>query len=551
MTLFHIIAIPEDTEIPKKCNNPFGINHADLTKKVVASFMDELEISDLGHDFGLEESGGLGKMFGVLVGKNKSGTLGYLKAFSGKLESGTNIPGFVPPVFDTFEPGGLYKTKEEEINIINQKIRDLETSSSFKMAVEHLEEKKKAMEHQILSLKMSHTLAKEERKKHRQHLLAESAEYSKATLNKLDAESARHHFEYKDMVKKHKKLVDEAQKAVDRLFSEINELKAERKKKSGLLQLELFGQYSFLNFEGKTKNLATIFSVDETQPPPSGAGECTAPKLLQYAIQHDITPIGIAEFWWGKSPASEIRLHKHFYPACRSKCHPILQHMLCGLDVEDSALVYTENENEGLEILFEDEWLVIIHKPANFLSVPGKSITDSVLTRLKKKYPEATGPLLAHRLDMSTSGILLAAKTKEVHADLQKQFQDRKITKRYVAILDGIPGSESGKIDLPLRVDLEDRPRQLVCHEHGKPSLTHFKVIKKSIDECRIHFFPVTGRTHQLRVHAAHPEGLGISIKGDDLYGLPNDRLYLHAEQITFTHPQTGKTKTITCKAPF
>jgi len=551
MTLFHIIALPEDTEIPKKCNNPFGINHADLTKKVAATCMDELETSDLGHDFGLEGSGGLGKMFGVLVGKNKSGVLGYLKAFSGKLESGTNIPGFVPPVFDTFEPGGLYKTKEEEINTINQKIRELETSSSFKLAVEHLEEKKKAMEDNILSLKMSHALAKEERKKQRQHLLAESTDYSKATLDKLDAESARHHFEYKDMVKKHKKIVEDAQKAVDRLLSEINELKTERKKKSGLLQLELFGQYSFLNFEGKTKNLATIFSVDETQPPPSGAGECTAPKLLQYAIQYDITPIGIAEFWWGKSPASEIRIHKHFYPACRSKCHPILQHMLVGLDVEDSALVYTENENEGLEILFEDEWLAIIHKPANFLSVPGKSITDSVLTRLKKKYPEATGPLLVHRLDMSTSGILLAAKTKEVHSALQKQFQDRKITKRYVAILDGIPSAESGKIDLPIRVDLEDRPRQLVCFEYGKPSLTHFKVIKKSIDECRIHFFPVTGRTHQLRVHAAHPEGLGIAIKGDDLYGLPNDRLYLHAEQISFTHPQTGKTKTITCKAPF
>ncbi len=551
MTLFHIISIPEDTEIPKKCNNPFGIKHADLTQKVVATCMDELEKSDLGHDFGLEGSGGLGKMFGVLIGKNKSGALGYLKAFSGKLESGTNIPGFVPPVFDTFEPGGLYKTKEEEINSINKKIHELETSPSFKLAVEHLEEKKKDMEHQILSLKMSHTLAKEERKKMRQHLLAESTDYSKAILDKLDAESARHHFEYKDMLKKYKKMVDDAQKEMDRLLSEINELKTERKKKSGLLQLELFGQYSFLNFEGKTKNLATIFSVDETQPPPSGAGECTAPKLLQYAIQHDITPIGIAEFWWGKSPASEIRIHKHFYPACRSKCHPILQHMLVGLDVEDSALVYAENKNEGLEILFEDEWLVIIHKPANFLSVPGKSITDSVLTRLKKKYPEATGPLLVHRLDMSTSGILLAAKTKEIHSTLQKQFQDRKITKRYVAILNGIPASESGKIDLPLRVDLEDRPRQLVCHEHGKPSLTHFKVIKKSTDECRIHFFPVTGRTHQLRVHAAHAEGLGIAIKGDDLYGLPNDRLYLHAEQITFTHPITGKTKTITCNAPF
>lgn len=551
MSIFHRIQVPVETEIPVKCNNPFGIHHAELTKKVVDIFINQLALTDLGHDFGLKSSGGLGKMFGVLVGKNQQGEIGYLAAFSGKLESGTNIPGFVPPVFDTFEVGGLYKTREEEINEINIKIRDIETSSPFREAFLHLENKKIDMEKTIQKLKTQHKEAKEKRKITRNELLTNPNKNGTDIAKRLDDESARHHFEYKDAVQKHKKIIEEAEKKADVLTKEINELKVLRKKKSGLLQTELFSQYNFLNFEGKTKNLADIFFVDDTQPPPSGAGECTAPKLLQYAIQQNIKPLGIAEFWWGKSPASEIRIHQHFYPACRSKCYPILQHMLKGLETEELTGPNNTHIPKELDILYEDETIIVINKSADFLSVPGKSITDSVLTRLKKKYPEATGPLLVHRLDMSTSGILLAAKTKEAHADLQKQFQDRKITKRYVAILDGIPSAESGKIDLPLRVDLEDRPRQLVCYEYGKPSLTHFKVIKKSIDECRIHFFPLTGRTHQLRVHAAHSEGLGIAIKGDDLYGLPNDRLYLHAEQITFTHPQTGKTKTITCKAPF
>ena len=277
---------------------------------------------------------------------------------------------------------------------------------------------------------------------------------------------------------------------------------------------------------------------------------CAAPRLLQYAILHELHPIAMAEFWWGDSPRTELRRHGYYYPACKSKCEPILQFMLQGLNVEDNPLQKIIKELEP-EIVWEDAWIVVIYKPAGMLSVPGKSDLPTVTKWLQTQYPTASGPLLVHRLDMATSGLLLAAKNKEVHALLQKQFQLREIKKRYIALLDGIISSANGTVNLPLCIDPDDRPRQLVDFKHGKPAITHYHVISQENNITRIAFYPITGRTHQLRVHAAHPLGLNTPIIGDELYGKKADRLFLHAEAIEFIHPITNEKIHIEKKTDF
>ena len=237
-------------------------------------------------------------------------------------------------------------------------------------------------------------------------------------------------------------------------------------------------------------------------------------------------------------------MHGHYYPACRGKCEPILGHMLTGLEVESNPMLINPAEGKNLSIVFEDESIIVINKPADFLSVPGKSIDDSVYSRIRDMYPDADGPLLVHRLDMSTSGILLAAKNREAHRKLQDQFIRRKVSKRYVALLNGIVENDEGSIDLPLRVDLDDRPRQMVCATYGKSARTNYTVIERTNGKTRVYFYPVTGRTHQLRVHSAHSLGLNCPIVGDDLYGLRGERLCLHAESLTFKHPKSGEMMT-------
>lgn len=250
----------------------------------------------------------------------------------------------------------------------------------------------------------------------------------------------------------------------------------------------------------------------------------------------------MAEFWWGISPNSAIRKHKNFYPSCQSRCKPILRHMLAGVKMDENLLLKNLSESVDLKIVFEDDDLIIVNKPPEFLSVPGKEIKDSVYTRIKQKYPSITGPVIVHRLDMSTSGILVLTKTKEANKILQQQFIKRTIKKRYVALLSGKLSEKKGTISLPLRLDLDDRPRQLVDFKNGKTAKTIWTIISENNTHTRIHFYPVTGRTHQLRVHAAHKDGLNLPIIGDDLYGTKQDRLYLHADFIEFIHP-TSKNK--------
>ena len=368
---------------------------------------------------------------------------------------------------------------------------------------------------------------------------------------RLSAQSIRESYGLKDLTRALRHREQLAKEKVAALEKEINDLIEERSRQSNALQQRIFEHYAFLDAEGNERGLGSIFADTIFGIPPAGAGECAAPKLLQYAYQNQLKPIALAEFWWGQSPASEIRQHGNFYPACRGKCEPILGHMLSGLAVDPNPMLMNPAAGKTLTTVYEDDHLLVVNKPHEFLSVPGKTIEDSVWLRIKKRYPEATGPLIVHRLDMSTSGLMLLTKTKDVHKQLQRQFFKRSIRKRYVALLHGLLEGEEGTIDLPLRGDLEDRPRQIVCHEHGKSSRSHWKVVSRAKTTTLVHLFPVTGRTHQLRVHAAHPDGLGLAIVGDDLYGKPADRLHLHAESITFMHPVSREEMTFTVEERF
>ncbi len=335
---------------------------------------------------------------------------------------------------------------------------------------------------------------------------------------------------------------------VDGFEKRITDLIEERANYSANLQQRLFDNYSFLNKKGEEKTLSEIFQ--ETVPP-SGAGDCAAPKLLHYAFANALKPVAMAEFWWGASPNSNIRHHKKYYPACSGKCKPILGHMLAGMELDTHPMILQHGQNKLLETVFEDDYLLVINKPYGLLSVPGKEIEDSVLTRLREKYPDVSGPLLVHRLDMDTSGLILVAKSSEIHKKLQAQFLKRTVKKRYLALLDGECEKKNGTIHLPLRPDIDDRPNQMVCFEHGKRAITRFEILEVKNGKSRVHFFPHTGRTHQLRVHAAHPLGLNSPIVGDILYGEDSDRMYLHAEMLEFEHPVSKKRMKFTVDAAF
>ncbi|MDB4297800.1 RluA family pseudouridine synthase, partial [Flavobacteriaceae bacterium] len=367
----------------------------------------------------------------------------------------------------------------------------------------------------------------------------------------LAKQSVLNKFLLRELTEKWQQKVTALQTEIDLTKIQIKSLKQQRKKRSNQLQKFLFEQYQFLNKGQETKNLLDIFKDTAFETPPAGAGECAAPKLLQYAFANNLTPVCMAEFWWGDAPKSQIRKHGNYYPACQGKCKPILGHMLNQTEVDDNPLLTNPGEGKEVATVYEDECLVVVNKPAEFLSVPGKTIQDSVYLRMKLKYPNATGPLIVHRLDMSTSGLMLIAKSKEVHDNLQRQFIKRFVKKRYVALLDKELKDNSGTIDLPLRLDIDDRPRQLVCYEHGKSARTFWEKIEVVNGKTKVYFYPITGRTHQLRVHASHTTGLSAPIVGDDLYGTKSNRLHLHAESITFTHPNTKEELTITAEAPF
>lgn len=488
-----------------------------------------------------------GKMFGVLIVQTEDGSIGYLTAFSGIL-AGKNIhPYFVPPVYDLLQPQGFFKIEEENISAINRRIRRLEEDKKYIDLRSNLTQTTQSAQDALSIAKTQLKEAKDKRE-----LLRKTGQLNAKEEAELIRESQFQKAEYKRLERSWKDKIASLQVEAGNWEKQIQELKTERKVRSAALQQQLFEQFRMLNYRGEVITLCDIFEQTVHKTPPAGAGECAAPKLLQQAYLHHWKPIAMAEFWWGNSPKNEVRHHGYYYPACKGKCEPILRHMLQGLEVEANPMQQeAERGNEKLNIVYEDQWLLIINKPAGMLSVPGKERQTSIYDLARKAYPEAEGPMIVHRLDMATSGLLIIAKDKKTHQHLQAQFKNRSIRKKYIALLDGIVPEDEGTIELPLCPNPLDRPRQMVDTQYGKPAITYYQVLERTDKYTRIAFYPHTGRTHQLRVHAAHPSGLHCPIIGDELYGKKDKRLYLHAESIEFTHPVNEQSMCITEKADF
>ena len=598
---------------------------------------------------------GCGKMFGVLVVeyKDEEGALqrGFLAAYSGLLGGRNDWQYFVPPVFDAQQPDGHFKRTEREISAINREISAIEHDPQYLQSVAQHEETMKRLQAEVEAFKVEVDVAKARRDARRKS--------GEPLSEEEQAEMIRESQFMKAELRRRRKAMEQAESTFHNPHATLlKSLHRKRKQMSDELQRWLFAAYRMLNAKGEERDLIDIFREYTHAMPPAGAGDCCAPKLLQYAYQHRLRPVCMAEFWWGESPASEIRHHLHYYPACRSKCLPILTHMLKGLDVAPNPLAQKRHTAEP-RVLYADEYILVVDKPAGMLSVPGKAeakseFSDSANISVEEYFAQLTigttgvvggagiparttapnysdnnsqcrgqeSPRLlqlptnsqfttnskflkaAHRLDMDTSGLLVLARTEQAYVELQRQFASRETMKRYEAVLSGVPKHivggygipavaianscsnlsfsgqglrqecrsllrlepfaiqfakySSGCISLPLIADINDRPRQRVDMEHGKPALTLYNIVEvraadantavayttKKADKSLIlvHLYPKTGRTHQLRVHCAHPQGLACPILGDPLYGTERaDRMYLHAAELTFRHPITGE----------
>ena len=528
--------------LPETFNNPFDYVPHPVCEAAVADLLPQVEA--------LMKGNPEGKMFGVLVvtkedsqvsDNQQNTTLYYLAAFSGQLYDKSVLPGFVPPVFDFLDPDGYFKQHEAEISAINQEIDNLKSDGRYIESRKYYRQLQNGAEVAIAAAKQKMLEAKTKRDAERSQRML-TAEEEAAFVKEsqfLKAELRRE--------KKHwSEAIAEAKAEVDVYEQRIDELANQRKIMSEALQNWLFEHFVMVNYAGERRNLLDIFRDTVQQLPPSGTGECCEPKLLQYAYTHGLKPVQMAMFWWGKSPEGEIRHHLHYYPACSGKCKPVLTFML---PPEVLTANLHRDLSEQLEIVYEDTDLWVVNKPSGMLSVPGKSHRESVISILQEHCQEGETPLVVHRLDMDTSGLLVVAKHKTAHYCLQKQFRDREIHKTYVAVLDGepLPIGEEGRIELSLFPDLMHRPFQKVDKAHGKPAVTLYRVVGEHVVELH----PLTGRTHQLRVHCAHSEGLGCPIKGDNLYGCRADRLYLHAARIAFVHPGTGEEMVFVRKADF
>ena len=479
-----------------------------------------------------------GKMFGVLVVQDESQQLGFISAYSGQIAGIDEQLYFAPNVALKHIDDAEFSQQSQVINDINAQITALQNSDNYQQIEQQLVTARQHYEQQLIAKQQAMQVTRKQRKKQRQ---VASKQLNNDEFEKLKNQLAGQSIVEKKQLQALKQqwqtriaALEQAQLTID---DEINGLKKRRKVLSKNLQKKLFAQYQFLNANGEVTDLNAIFAKLPEHTPPSGAGDCAAPKLLQYAYKHNLKPLAMAEFWWGAPPKSAIRHHLHYYPSCYSKCQPILGHMLEGLNVEDNLLLVNPAQGKDLTIVYQDDDLLVVNKPAEFLSVPGINIDDSVYMRIKTQFPHASGPLIVHRLDMSTSGLLMIALNKRVHKALQKQFIERSVEKRYVALVAGNIAADSGSIELPLVLDFDDKPRQMVCYKTGKPSLTTWQVLERKNNTTRLQLYPKTGRTHQLRVHCAHHLGLNTPIVGDTHYGEKSDRLHLHAEYLAFTHP--------------
>ena len=537
-TYVHEIEAPPSSPLPLKFDFPHQYEPNEWAVKAALSL--QIKIPDtFQHDFNRS-----GKMFGVLVVETTDGPR-YLAGFSGKIDESTTIEGFVPPIFNTLEEEGLFKKGEAELNALTQRIVDKEQDPRFLSMLAEKMELSTQKSRELNGLKTKILTNKAQR-----NVLRTGGTLTLNEQQRLAKESMEEQRNLKAVKKKYQSALIQIEKSIQQKIAEIEGLKSLRSQGSIDLQKRLFEQYLLINFKKEKATVLSLFQ-DRSQPmPPAGTGECALPKLLQFAALHRFKPLCFAEFWWGNSMVGEVRKHGHYYPACRAKCEPLLDFLLHGIPKQNNPILKTV-ATHPISIVFEDDHLMVIEKPSGLLSVPGRSSMDSVEDRLRLMFPHFPFLKAVHRLDLGTSGLMVIAKNEGSHTELQRQFEKRKVEKKYLAILEGSLSETSGEISLPLRLNLEHRPHQMVCFEHGKKALTTYKVLSTFNNQTRILFTPTTGRTHQLRVHAAHPNGLNCPILGDELYGNKKDRLYLHASYLSFQHP-TLKTKlTFDSNAPF
>ncbi|MER3434341.1 MAG: RNA pseudouridine synthase [Leptolyngbya sp. ERB_1_1] len=451
-----------------------------------------------------------GKMYGVLLTETVQENQQILKAFSGLLNGQSVVEGWVPPI-----PGRDRVYLNESITLtllesLKQQITQLYAIPERQRYQQLSEE----YDQKLKQLSEKHYQRKLERQHQRQHHHCNS---------ELDEQSKRDGIEKRNLKRARAAILNPLKQMIDQADEQIRQLKQQRKRLSQQLQLQMYDSYRVTNFAGETRSLSQLLASM-----PTGTGECCAPKLLHYAATHGLKPLAMAEFWWGESVGDKIQ--GEFYGACVDRCQPIMGFLLSGL--------------ESIDIVYQDDWLIVVNKPAGLLSVRGRYGQDCLLDR----FSESLIPV--HRLDQDTSGLIILVRDTQLYKHLSQQFQQREIHKTYEAVLSGKITQQQGTIDLPLWSDPNDRPKQKVDDQRGKPCITDFRVLEVQATT-RIEFHPITGRTHQLRVHAA--QGLGSAIVGDRLYGDPTsiERLHLHARDLKFIHPAHGKTIAIKTTTPF
>lgn len=566
-SVFH----PLDTAIkpPGRMNNPYRYEPHPLC--IIAA--DEVRAYIRGRKEWKEETD-MGKMFGVLIvadnspardetaGKDSTNGLsgnirmGYIAAYSGQIGGRSDWGGFVPAVFDYLQEDGYFKRHEKEITAINREVESHERDAGLRRLAEDVARLRRE-EESAISVHRSLMAAAKRRRDGRRNAGA----VSPTEQAEMTRESQFMKAELRRIKKRFTEEIGCKEKEMEAFRNRIGMLKRLRKERSDALQRWLFSRFVMLNARGERRNLLEIFAGTAFKMPPAGAGECCEPKLLQHAFANRLHPLCMAMFWIGGSPRAEIRHDGNFYPACSGKCKPILTWMLEGITMESEEETLCRCTCNGVSptpvepvtrnmILYEDSSIIVVNKLAGMLSVPGKIRCESVYSIIRELCPDAGYPMMVHRLDMAASGLLVIAKNKAAHENLQRQFAARKVRKRYIAALTATPRQLRGNSVLPLRPDILDRPRQIVDYEHGKTAITHYEVIDNPQTQMQREFirkgsalvalYPETGRTHQLRVHCAHRDGLNAPIVGDELYGCKADRLYLHAELLGFTHPVTG-----------
>jgi tRNA pseudouridine32 synthase/23S rRNA pseudouridine746 synthase len=555
--LFHLLSVDCPQSVP--FTNPFYYEPDAACRRAMRQIMDLLDgrevdgWSRLSPAF-LQEAR-MGKMFGVLVATNPAdGQTGFLAGYSGQLGGRSDWPQWVPAVVDYLQPDGYFKMHEQEISLMNRRIRELENGPERRRQQSEVEALRLEGDAEIAAFRQQMQADKARRDAVRASLSAsgEDGERQDAvTEAALIRESQYQKAELRRLKKRWLTRLQEAESRLRQSEERLEVLRRERRQKSDNLQRWLFDQFVMVNAKGERLGLREIFArygALHGQPglePPSGSGECCEPRLLQTAYLLGLRPVSMAMFWWGESPREEVRHAGRCYPACQSKCKPLLWWMLQGLDVAPNPLELSRPLD--LPVVYEDEALSVVCKPAGMLSVPGKLGLESVESIMRRRYGGGEEPIIVHRLDMDTSGLMVVARTPEAYHRLQEQFLCREVHKRYEALLEHPLSREAGEVSLPLRPDLDDRPRQVVDALHGRPAVTRFQ----RIGERRVALWPLTGRTHQLRVHCAHRDGLDDPICGDALYGTRGDRLCLHAAELSFRHPITGAPMSFSSPAPF